>query len=70
MTILNKTANRKLGNAGFEKKRKAFLESDFEITRRTAEENKYWNPDRILAHQKWLGRQATAIWRIPQLDDQ
>ena len=69
MTILNKTVNRDLGNEGFGTKREAFAESVFSITRRVAEESSVWNPDRIAVHQKWLARQATAIWRIAQLND-
>lgn len=67
MTILNKSANREIGNKGFETKREAFAQSEFAITQRIANENDRWGPDRIIAHQKWLARQATAIWRIAQL---
>lgn len=69
MTILNKGVNRDLGNTGFEIKKEAFAKSEFEITKRVASENSRWDPDRIAAHQKWQARQATAIWRIPQLSD-
>lgn len=69
MTILNKGVNRDLGNTGFETKREAFSKSEFKITQRISEENSMWDPDRIAAHQKWLARQATAIWRIPQLSE-
>jgi len=69
MTILKKSENRNLGNLDFEEKREAFAKSEFEITRRIAKENNYWNSDRIAAHQKWMARQATAIWKISQLSD-
>ncbi|NBC09175.1 MAG: DUF262 domain-containing protein [Bacteroidetes bacterium] len=69
MTILNKSANREIGNKGFETKREAFAQSEFAITQRIARENNRWDPDRIVAHQKWLARQATAIWRIAQLSN-
>lgn len=68
MTILNQAVNRDLGNAPFEEKKEKYADSEFQITRRIAEENSQWNPDRIAEHQKWMARQATAIWRIAQLD--
>lgn len=68
MTIINKNVNRDLGNANFETKREAYSKSEFKITQRIGEQNSIWNPDRIVAHQKWLARQATAIWRIHQFD--
>lgn len=69
MTILKKATNRKLGNSGFEQKREAFTQSEFEITQRIAVENKDWNANRIAVHQKWLANQATAIWKVHQLND-
>lgn len=69
MTILPKSVNRNLGNLGFELKREAFAKSKFKTTQRIAMENNEWSPERIAAHQKWMARQATAIWRIPQLSN-
>lgn len=69
MTILPKSVNRNLGNLGFELKREAFAKSEFKTTQRIAMENNEWSPERIAAHQKWMARQATAIWRIPQLSN-
>jgi len=68
MTILNKSVNRDLGNAGFEIKKEKYKESEFALTSRVANENSEWSPERISEHQKWMARQATAIWRIAQLD--
>lgn len=68
MTIMNKSVNRDLANASFAEKKEKYIESEFAITRRIAEENSEWNAERIAEHQKWLARQATAIWRISQLD--
>jgi hypothetical protein len=68
MTILNKKDNRDIGNSGFDLKKIKYKESDFAITRRVADENSEWNPERISEHQKWMARQATAIWRIAQLE--
>ena len=67
MTILNSRVNRDLGNSDFEVKKEKYQESEFFITRRIAHENSSWHPGRIAEHQKWLARQATAIWRIAQL---
>ncbi|MCG8388982.1 MAG: DUF262 domain-containing HNH endonuclease family protein [Cytophagales bacterium] len=68
MTILNKRVNRDLGNANFGTKKEKYLESEFSLTQRVANENSEWNPGRIAEHQKWMARQATATWRIAQLD--
>lgn len=68
MTILNKSVNRDIGNADFSSKKEKYFESEFSITQRVANENSDWNPGRIAENQKWMARQATAIWRIAQLD--
>ena len=68
MTLLKSTENRTIANSAFAEKRSAYEKSEFEITQRIATENKDWNPERIAQHQKWLAKQATAIWRISQLD--
>lgn len=67
MTILNKSVNRDLGNLDFEIKKEKYLESEFSLTQRVANENSEWSTERIAEHQKWMARQATAIWRIAQL---
>ena len=68
MTILNKSVNRDLGNASFDIKKEKYQESEFALTSRITNENSEWNPERIAEHQKWMAKQATAIWRIAQLD--
>jgi uncharacterized protein with ParB-like and HNH nuclease domain len=68
MTILNKSVNRDLGNSDFEKKKEKYLESEFSITQRVANENSEWSTERIAEHQKWMARQATAIWKIAQIN--
>ncbi len=68
MTILNKSVNRDLGNTDFLTKKAKYLESEFALTQRVANENSEWNPERIAEHQKWMARQATSIWRISQLN--
>jgi hypothetical protein len=49
-------------------KKEKYRESEFSLTQRVANENSEWNPERISEHQKWMARQATAIWRITQLN--
>ncbi len=68
LTILNKSVNRDLGNSEFEAKKEKYAESEFSLTKRIATENSEWTPERIAEHQKWMARQATAIWRIAQLN--
>lgn len=68
MTILNSSVNRSIGNKSFEDKKVAYAKSEFQITQRIAAENDDWNPERIKVHQRWLATQATAIWRISQID--
>jgi hypothetical protein len=67
MIILNKKTNNRLGNTEFKEKKKEYNTSEFAITKRVAIENSEWNPERIAVHQKWMAKQATAIWNIPQL---
>lgn len=68
MILLNSAVNRQIGNSSFDVKKAEYAKSEFIITQRIASENEVWNPDRIKVHQRWLGSQATAIWRISQLD--
>ena len=67
MTLLAKGANKDLGNAGYAAKRPTLAASGFDLTRRLAEENADWTPERIAARQKSLSKLATAVWRIAQL---
>lgn len=67
MTLLQAGANRGIGNKPFADKIEAYKTSEFEITRKVAEENREWTVERIAARQRWMAKQATAIWRIAQL---
>jgi hypothetical protein len=67
MTLLKKSANKNLGNEPFSIKKPVFSESQFELTRKIAEENADWTPERISARQKTLAKMATSVWRIAQL---
>lgn len=67
MTLLQASANRDQGNKSFDEKKIAYQASEFEITCKVAEENHEWMVERIAARQRWMAKQATAIWRIAQL---
>lgn len=64
LTPLKAGANREAGNQPFEIKKALYTASEFVITRKIADENADWTPERITARQKWLAKQATSIWRI------
>lgn len=67
MTLLPASANRDQGNKPFEEKKAAYQASEFEITRKVAEDNQDWTVERIATRQRWMAKQATSIWRITQL---
>lgn len=67
MTLMQSGANRDAGSQEYGMKRDAYRQSGFAITRRIAEENTEWSPERIAARQSWMADQATSIWRIAQL---
>ena len=64
MTVLEANNNRNLGNCGYGKKRLTYEKSDFAITRRLAHEYDHWAMEKIGAHQRWMAKQATSIWRV------
>ena len=64
MTLLEAKANRVVGNSSYEEKRQRYLESDFELTRRVANEFETWTPEKVRVRQDWMARQASDIWRI------
>jgi hypothetical protein len=67
MTLPQTGANRELGTAAYADKRAVYQQSGFAVTRKLAEDNAEWTPERIASHQAWMASQATAIWRIAQL---
>ncbi|MCF7987984.1 MAG: DUF262 domain-containing HNH endonuclease family protein [Methylovulum sp.] len=67
MTLLAKKTNKNLGNDGFAIKKPILAESQFDLTRKLAEENADWTPERIAARQKSLAKLATTVWRVAQL---
>lgn len=67
MTLLQSGTNKDLGNAAYAAKRPVYEGSHFAITRKIANDNAEWTPERLTAHQNWMANQAIAIWRIAQL---
>ena len=67
MALMAKGANKDVGNAPFAAKKPVLAVSTFELTRKIAEDNADWTPERIAARQKTLARLATSVWRVAQL---
>ena len=67
MTLMQARANRDAGNTEYADKRPGYQHSGFALTKKVAEDNAEWTPERIAARQNWMADQATAIWRIAQL---
>jgi len=67
MTLMQAGANRDMGNGPYAAKKAVFEQSGFKITRTLAADHAEWTPESITAHQNWMAKQATAIWRIDQL---
>ncbi len=67
MTLLNKADNKRLANFSYQTKKPVFAASTFALTRKIAEENTDWTPERIAARQKALSKLATTVWRVAQL---
>ncbi len=67
LALLANGTNKDIGNAPFAAKKPAYATSTFAATRKLAEENDDWTPERLAARQNWMANQATSIWRIDQL---
>lgn len=67
LTLLQKGANKDIGNKPYAAKKPIFAASPIGITKKVAEDNADWTPERLAARQNWMANQATAIWRVPQL---
>lgn len=67
MTLMAAGSNSDCGNESFATKKPFYASSAFSITKKIAEENAEWTPERLAARQVWMANQATAIWRVPQL---
>lgn len=70
MTLLKTAINRDLGTESYATKRSEYERSNFVLTQTLAKENSEWSPNRIYRWQKWMAKQASAIWRIDQLSGQ
>ena len=68
MTPLEANKNRIVGNSGYESKRHTYQQSDFEITRRIAEQYDQWREEKIDSRQKKMADVASSIWRV-EFDD-
>ncbi len=62
LTLLDYSANRRLGTAGFERKREEYSRSPYRMTQAIVQEE--WTPAAINARQAGLADKAVAIWRI------
>ena len=64
MTLLDSSTNQQLGNIGFTERQRAYLESEFSITRKLGEEFDTWTVDKIRVRQGWMAKQASSIWQV------
>lgn len=69
VTLLERSANRELGQAPFDAKRAAYEGSSVRITQRVASDYETWTPETVESNQRWMAKQAAAAWRITQLSD-
>ena len=69
MTLLDSSANRSLGNVGYDEKRVVFRASGFSITTKLSEDFDAWTVDKIRSRQSWMARQAAGIWRVSFPDE-
>ncbi len=64
MALLTKSGN--MGQEPFAEKRKKLAASSYAINRKIAEYPE-WNMESLNEYQKWLAKQAKAVWQIPNL---
>lgn len=67
MVLLETGKNKDIGNKPYADKRPVLQQSSMSLTRKLAQENTHWQPDRLLARQKQLASYAATVWRIAQL---
>ncbi|MBF0611187.1 MAG: DUF262 domain-containing protein [Magnetococcales bacterium] len=68
MVLLEAGKNKEVSNKSYQEKRPVLQKSSINITRKLAEENEDWTPQRLNEQQKKLAKLATAVWRISHLD--
>lgn len=61
-TLLESDKNRLLGNKSYSNKVDVYKSSRYELSKKIG--FKMWSPDNLLARQKYLAKQAKAIWSI------
>lgn len=64
MVLLNTSENRKLGNCEYDAKRPVLEASEYRLARYVAENYEIWNAEKIESFQRYMARQAAAIWRL------
>ncbi|MBU2924416.1 DUF262 domain-containing HNH endonuclease family protein [Colwellia sp. 1_MG-2023] len=62
-TLLEPDKNRVIGNKNFEHKSEVYKTSRYELTKRFGFQK--WNQENLKARQKYLAKQAKAIWHLP-----
>lgn len=62
-TLLEPDKNRVIGNKNFEHKSGVYETSRYELTKRFGYQK--WNQNNLKARQKYLAKQAKAIWHLP-----
>lgn len=67
MVMLEAGKNKDIGNQPYAEKRQVLQASAVHLTRKLAEENADWTPERLAARQRQLADLATAVWRVAQL---
>ncbi len=63
MALLSESENQDAGQKDFEQKKRILGDSNISINREFAEYER-WDIDSLNRHQRWLARQATAVWRM------
>ena len=67
LTLLDKSANSKIGNSSFAEKKNIFAKSAIQMTKQIASDNNDWTPERLNNRQMKMAKLASSIWRINQL---
>ena len=64
LALIEPSLNRQIGNAPYLEKAAAYLDSNYEITRKIADQAPdEWTPARLEARQERLARRAVHLWR-------